>query len=165
MEQNQLFNASYYSELKADLKAAMAEFKVTLENVIHDVEEISDTISTLNKDSTIYKAKMDYVCNDVEQLKAHQESIKAINDSILLLKDAFNKFEIAFNKHTEVATNSFNSINYDINSIKTELDKLPLLYVSKTNHSIGDIIKLAPGIITILSVLLAALVIYLKGVL
>ena len=143
----------------------MAEFKVSLENIKSDVEILSDTISTLNKESTAFKTKMDYLTNDVEQLKAHKESVKAINDSILLLRDAFNKFEIAFNKHNEVAANTFNTINYDINSIKTEIDKMPLLYVSKTNHSIGDIIKLAPGIITILSVLLAALVIYLKGVL
>lgn len=165
MERNQLFNSSYYSELKADLKASMAEFKVSLENIKSDVEVLSDTISTLNKESTTLKTKMDYLTNDVEQLKAHKESVKAINDSILLLRDAFNKFEIAFNKHNEVAASTFNTINYDINSIKTEIDKMPLLYVSKTNHSIGDIIKLAPGIITILSVLLAALVIYLKGVL
>lgn len=165
MERNQLFNNSYYSELKADLKASMAEFKVNLENLKVDVDSLSGTLSALNNESTAFKAKMDYICSDVEQLKAHKESVKAINESILLLRDAFNKFETAFNKHNEIATTTFNTINYEINSIKTELDKLPLLYVSKTNHSVGDIIKLAPGIITIISVILAALVIYLKGVL
>ena len=165
MERNQLFNNSYYSELKADLKASMAEFKVNLENLKQDVDTLSNTITALNQDSTAPKPKMDYIYGDIEQLKAHKESVKTINDSILMLRDAFNKFEDTFTKHNEIATNTFNTINYEISNIKTELDKMPLLYVSKTNHSIGDIIKLAPGIITIISVVLAALVIYLKGVL
>ena len=82
MERNQLFNNSYYSELKADLKTSMAEFKVNLENLKQDVDTLSNTITALNKDSTGLKTKMDYIYGDIEQVKAHSHSVKTFNDWI-----------------------------------------------------------------------------------
>ena len=149
----------------ADTKANLFALKTELKNLKQDVEKLSEVISVLNNEVTEYKTKMHYVTNDIKDLKRYYENAKIINETIIALKEAFNKFETTFTRHSELSSINFSNINFDINALKTKLDNMPLLYVSKSTKGISDYIKMAPGIIAIISVLLTILVIYLKGVL
>ena len=117
-------------------------------------------------ESSEYKTKMKFVTEDIHELKTYTDNVKAINESILQLKEAFNKIEASFLHHNEIANTNFSNINYDINKLKTQIDNMPLLYVSKTTgKTISDYIKLAPGIIAIITAIVTIFVIYLKGTL
>lgn len=150
----------------ADLKALLAAFKTDLEHIKTCVERLTSAIEKLNVESSEYKTKMKFVTEDIHELKTYADNVKAINESILQLKEAFNKIEASFLHHNEIANTNFSNINYDINRLKTQIDNMPLLYVSKTTgKTISDYIKLAPGIIAIITAIVTIFVIYLKGTL
>lgn len=146
-------------------KANVFALKTELKNLKQDVEKLSEVISVLNNEVTEYKTKMHYVTNDIKDLKLYYENAKVINETIITLKETINKLEAAFTHHSELSSINFSNIMFDINALKTKLDNMPLLYVSKSTKGISDYIKMAPGIIAILSVLLTILIIYLKSVL
>lgn len=150
----------------ADLKVLLAAFKTDLEHIKTCVERLTSAIEKLNVESSKYKTKMKFVTEDIHELKTYADNVKAINESILQLKEAFNKIEASFLHHNEIANTNFSNINYDINRLKTQIDNMPLLYVSKTTgKTISDYIKLAPGIIAIITAIVTIFVIYLKGTL
>ena len=150
----------------ADLKVLLATFKTDLEHIKICVERLTSAIEKLNMESSEYKTKMKFVTEDVHELKTYTDNVKAIHESILQLKEAFNKIEASFLHHNEIANTNFSNINYDINKLKTQIDNMPLLYVSKTTgKTISDYIKLAPGIIAIITAIVTIFVIYLKGTL
>lgn len=150
----------------ADLKVLLATFKTDLEYIKTCVERLTSAIEKLNMESSEYKTKMKFVTEDIHELKTYTDNVKAINESILQLKEAFNKIEASFLHHNEIANTNFSNINYDINKLKTQIDNMPLLYVSKTTgKTISDYIKLAPGIIAIITAIVTIFVIYLKGTL
>lgn len=150
----------------AELKVLLAIFKRDLEHIKTCVERLASAIEKLNVESFEYKTKMKFVTEDIHELKTYTDNVKAINESILQLKEAFNKIETSFLHHSEIANTNFSNINYDINRLKTQIDNMPLLYVSKTSgKTISDYIKLAPGIIAIITAIVTIFVIYLKGTL
>lgn len=150
----------------ADLKVLLVTFKTDLEHIKTCVERLTSAIEKLNMESSEYKTKMKFVTEDIHELKTYTDNVKAINESILQLKEAFNKIEASFLHHNEIANTNFSNINYDINKLKTQIDNMPLLYVSKTTgKTISDYIKLAPGIIAIITAIITIFVIYLKGTL
>ena len=147
----------------ADLKVLLATFKTDLEHIKTCVERLTSAIEKLNMESSEYKT---FVTEDIHELKTYTDNVKATNESILQLKEAFNKIEASFLHHNEIANTNFSNINYDINKLKTQIDNMPLLYVSKTTgKTISDYIKLAPGIIAIITAIVTIFVIYLKGTL
>lgn len=149
-----------------DLKVLLATFKTDLEHIKMCIERLTSAIEKLNMESSEYKTKMKFVTEDIHELKTYTDNVKAINESILQLKEAFNKIEASFLHHNEIANTNFSNINYDINRLKTQIDNMPLLYVSKTTgKTISDYIKLAPGIIAIITAIVTIFVIYLKGTL
>ena len=150
----------------ADLKVLLVTFKTDLEHIKTCVERLTSAIEKLNMESSEYKTKMKFVTEDIHELKTYTDNVKVINESILQLKEAFNKIEASFLHHNEIANTNFSNINYDINKLKTQIDNMPLLYVSKTTgKTISDYIKLAPGIIAIITAIVTIFVIYLKGTL
>ena len=150
----------------ADLKVSLAAFKTDLEHIKTCDERLTSAIEKLNMESSEYKTKMKFITEDIHELKTYTDNVKAINESILQLKEAFNKIEASFLHHNEIANTNFSNINYDINRLKTQIDNMPLLYVSKTTgKTISDYIKLAPGIIAIITAIVTIFVIYLKGTL
>lgn len=157
MEQN---NNNY-----TELKASMAEFRANLINLQDNVDTLSNAIEKLNKDSIEFKTKLEYTESDVKDLKQYYESIKSVNNALEVMKITFTQLEANFNKHSDVTANLFENINSDINSIKSQIDHLPLLYVQQSKTSVSEFIKLAPGIISIITVILAVLIMYIKGAL
>ena len=148
-----------------DLKASMAEFRANLINLQDNVDVLTGAIEKLNRDSIEFKTKLEYSESDIKDLKQYYESIKSVNNALELMKVTFNQLELNFNKHSDTTATLFENITTDINSIKSEIDHLPLIYVQQTKTSISDFIKLAPGIISIITVILAVLVMYIKGAL
>lgn len=149
-----------------NLKTNMAVFKACLETLKADVEHITEIIERLTKETTEYQMQMKYVYNDVEKVKEYYNDIKSINESIVALQKSVDKLELAFNKHLDVSNTSFTEINSEVSKLKSQMEQIPLIYQPKPlTRSIGDVIRMAPGLFAIISAVITLLVIYLKGVL
>jgi SMC interacting uncharacterized protein involved in chromosome segregation len=147
------------------LKTNMAVFKTCLESLKTDVKHITEVIERLTKETTEYQMQMKYMYNDIERFKEYYNDIKTINETVHSLQTSVEKLENTFLKHTDASTNTFASLNLEINQLKAQIDKMPLIYQPKPlTRSVGDVIKMAPGVIAIISALLAMLVLYLKGI-
>lgn len=145
--------------------AELMSLKSELKTMRVTIDKIVSAIDKLTIDSTELKTKQAFIINDVDNLKKFIDNAKVISESIITLKDAFNKLDRSLTTHSDVATKTFSKLNHDVSEIKMQLHNLPMLYVAKSSKSLSEVIKLAPGIIAIISVILSALVLYLKGAL
>lgn len=156
-----------------DIKAAISTIKVVLTNLKHNTKKLSDNIETIQKESTEYKTKLSYISNDINDLKIRGENIKGIKESItnlksaiLELKELYTKLDSKHENDNDEINKKIIDINNNINSLKSHIDNFPLLYATKTqNKSLSEYIKLAPGVIAIISAIITIFVIYLKSVL
>lgn len=145
-------------ELIASMKSEIRAIKGYIDKLITNIDK-------LNIDMTEMRTKQTFIINDIDMLKQFTNNAKSITESVTALKNGFNKLENSIASHVDISNGNFSKINHDIVEIRSQLHHLPSMYETKSSKSIGEYIKMAPGIIAIITVILSGLVLYLKDIL
>lgn len=153
------------AEFQAEIYSAISEFKTLLSTLQKNMDRIANTVSSLNSDMVEFKTKLTYLKEDIAELKQYTNISKSASDAVHRLEKLINKLETSLETHAAKNDKDFANTKYDIHNIRQDIDKLPLLYVSRVNMSWGDFFKMAPGFIAVLSALGGLLILWLKGVL
>lgn len=153
------------AEFQAEIYSAISEFKALLSALQKNVDGIANTVSTLNSDTVEFRTKLAYLKDDLTELKQYANISKSADDAAHRLEKLVSKLETSLESHAVQNDKDFANTKYDIHNIRQDIDKLPLLYVSKVNMSWGDFFKMAPGLIAVLTALGGLLVLWLRGAL
>lgn len=151
-------------ETRKSINDIQTNIAINIDALQQRVNSISANIDVLNRESAEYSTIISVIRENIRTLETHVSNVQSIEQTLSSIKETINKLETSFDKHITVTTDTYISIKKELEEVKCEVDKIPLIYEQKTHRSWNDILKSAPAIITIIGSLLGVLVLYLKNV-